>query len=85
MDYLGYPLDPCFKRRNIGIRTKDLYEYAMYIYIYYWNRDFCQALSDADLYSCKFLVIFISEIKLYSLKINKFLIISINVYNKFFI
>lgn len=34
VDYLGYPLDPCFKRRDIGIRTKDLYEYAMYIYIY---------------------------------------------------
>lgn len=34
VDYLGYPLDLCFKRRDIGIRTKDLYEYAMYIYIY---------------------------------------------------
>lgn len=28
------PLNPCFKRRDIGIRTKDLYEYAMYLYIY---------------------------------------------------
>ena len=48
VDYLvGYPLDPCFKREDIGVRTKGLYEYAIYMRDF---RDFWDTLWDADLH-----------------------------------
>ena len=32
VDYIaGYPLEPCFKREDISVRTKGLYEYAIYM------------------------------------------------------
>lgn len=78
VDYLaGYWLDPCFKRGDIGVRTKDLYEYAIYMREQgFLGNSLLAGTLDADLYFPEFPKTFINlrhEILLFFKKRSSYL------------